>query len=199
MFISIEGSEGSGKSTLIDSLKAYFDKLNEDVIFTKEPGGTPEGKLIRDILLDSKLTLDPMTEIYLLLSDRVSHVEKLINPALNENKIVISDRYIDSTFAYQGAGRKINKELIKNIFSTYDFPKTNLTIYLDIPVEEGLNRIQTRNTIDRFEEEEISFFERIREYYLDLCSKESSRVKKIDAKKSPEEVLLEALKYIENL
>ena len=199
MFISIEGSEGSGKSTLIDSLKAYFEKLNEDVIFTKEPGGTPEGKLIRDILLDSKLTLDPMTEIYLLLSDRVSHVEKLINPALNENKIVISDRYIDSTFAYQGAGRKINKELIKNIFSTYDFPKTNLTIYLDIPVEEGLNRIQSRSTIDRFEEEEISFFERIREYYLDLCSKESSRVKKIDAKKSPEEVLLEALKYIEDL
>ena len=199
MFISIEGSEGSGKSTLIDSLKAYFNKLNEDVIFTKEPGGTPEGKLIRDILLDSKLTLDPMTEIYLLLSDRVSHVEKLINPALNENKIVISDRYIDSTFAYQGAGRKINKELIKNIFSTYDFPKTNLTIYLDIPVEEGLNRIQTRNTIDRFEEEEISFFERIREYYLALCSKEPSRVKKIDAKKSPEEVLLEALKYIEDL
>ena len=199
MFISIEGSEGSGKSTLINSLKTYFKKLNKDVIFTKEPGGTPEGKLIRDILLDNELTLSPLTEIYLLLSDRVSHIEKLINPALNENKIIISDRYIDSTFAYQGAGRGIDKELIESIFSTYNFPKTNLTLYLDIPVAKGLNRIQTRNNIDRFELEEMSFFERIREYYLDLCMKESNRVKKIDAGKSPEEVFLEAVKHIENL
>ena len=109
MFITLEGSEGAGKSTLIKSLKKYFLNNNIEFIFTKEPGATEEGAELRKLLLDKTIELDPISETFLLLADRIEHVKKIINPALEVNKNVLSDRYLDSTYAYQGAGRRINK------------------------------------------------------------------------------------------
>ena len=161
MFITLEGSEGAGKSTLIESLKKYFLNNNIEFIFTKEPGATEEGAELRKLLLDKTIELDPISETFLLLADRIEHVKKIINPALEENKNVLSDRYLDSTYAYQGAGRKINKDELDKFIKPLNFPEPDLTIYLDLPVEEGLKRAKGRDKLDRFEEEEIDFFERI--------------------------------------
>ena len=148
MFITLEGSEGAGKSTLIEHLKKYFRDNNIEFIFTKEPGATEEGAELRKLLLDKTVELDPISETFLLLADRIEHVKKIINPALEENKNVLSDRYLDSTYAYQGAGRKIDKEELDKLIKPLKFPVPDLTIYLDLPVEEGLNRAKGRDGLD---------------------------------------------------
>ncbi len=181
MFISLEGSEGAGKSTLIEHLKKYFLDNNIEFLFTKEPGATKEGAELRRILLDKTIELDPLSETFLLLADRLEHVRKIINPALEENKNVLSDRYLDSTYAYQGAGRKINKDELDKLIMPLNFPEPDLTIYLDLPVEEGLKRAKGRDNLDRFEEEEMDFFERIRNSYLKLAHEDSHRIFTIDS------------------
>ena len=181
MFITLEGSEGAGKSTLIKHLKKYFLDNNIEFIFTKEPGATEEGKELRKLLLDKNIELDPISETFLLLADRLEHVRKIINPALEENKNVLSDRYLDSTYAYQGAGRKINKDELDKFIKPLNFPEPDLTIYLDLPVEEGLMRAKGRDKLDRFEEEEIEFFERIRNSYLKLAQEDKHRIFTIDS------------------
>ena len=181
MFITLEGSEGAGKSTLIEHLKKYFLKKNIEFIFTKEPGATKAGLELRKILLDKDIDLDPVSETFLLLADRLEHVRKIIYPALKENKNVISDRYLDSTYAYQGAGRKMNKHDLDTMIKPLNFPEPDLTIYLDLPVEVGLKRAKERNSLDRFEEEEIGFFKRIRNSYLELAKENSHRIFTIDS------------------
>tara|TARA_B100000242_G_scaffold133171_1_gene94636 strand:+ start:232 stop:843 length:612 start_codon:yes stop_codon:yes gene_type:complete len=188
MFITLEGSEGAGKSTLIKHLKKYFLDNNIEFIFTKEPGATEEGTELRKLLLDKNIELDPISETFLLLADRLEHVRKIINPALEENKNVLSDRYLDSTYAYQGAGRKINKDELDKFIKPLNFPEPDLTIYLDLPVEEGLKRAKGRDKLDRFEEEEIDFFERIRNSYLKLAQEDKSRIFTIDSTVSEAEV-----------
>ena len=197
MFITLEGSEGAGKSTLIEHLKKYFLEKNIEFIFTKEPGATEEGKELRKILLDKTIELDSLSETFLLLADRLEHVRKIINPALEENKNVLSDRYLDSTYAYQGAGRKINKDELDKFIKPLNFPEPDLTIYLDLPVDEGLKRAKRRDKLDRFEEEEINFFERIRNSYLKLAKENSHRIFTIDSTKSETEVFELARDYIE--
>ena len=197
MFITLEGSEGAGKSTLIEHLKKYFLDRKIEFIFTKEPGATDEGAKFRKLLLDKSVELDPLSETFLILADRLEHVRKIINPALEENKNVLSDRYLDSTYAYQGAGRKINKDELDKFIKPLNFPKPDLTIYLDLPVEEGLMRVKGRDKLDRFEEEEIDFFERIRNSYLKLAQEDSKRIVIIDSTKSEKEVFELAKKYIE--
>ena len=181
MFISLEGSEGAGKSTLIEHLKKYFLDNNIEFLFTKEPGATKEGAELRRILLDDTIELDPLSETFLLLADRLEHVRKIINPALEENKNVLSDRYLDSTYAYQGAGRKINKAKLDSLIKPLSFPEPDLTIYLDLPVEEGLKRAKGRDRLDRFEKQEIDFFERIRDSYLNLAEENPHRIFTIDS------------------
>ena len=188
MFITLEGSEGAGKSTLIESLKKYFLNNNIEFIFTKEPGATEEGAELRKLLLDKTIELDPISETFLLLADRIEHVKKIINPALEENKNVLSDRYIDSTYAYQGAGRKINKDELDKFIKPLNFPIPDLTIYLDLPVKEGLMRAKERDKLDRFEEEEIDFFERIRNSYLKIAQDDRHRIFTIDSTISEAEV-----------
>ena len=184
MFITLEGCEGAGKSTLIEHLKKYFLDKNIEFIFTKEPGATEEGTELRKILLDKTMELDPISETFLLLADRLEHVRKIINPALKQNKNVLSDRYLDSTYAYQGAGRRISKDELDKFIVPLNFPKPDLTIYLDLPVEEGLKRAKERDILDRFEEEEINFFERIRNSYLKLAKEDSDRIFTIDSTNS---------------
>ena len=197
MFITLEGSEGAGKSTLIEHLKNYFLDKNIEFIITKEPGATEEGAELRKLLLDKNIELDPISETLLILADRIEHVRKIINPALEENKNVLSDRYLDSTYAYQGAGRKINKEELDRFIKPLNFPEPDLTIYLDLPVEEGLKRAKGRDRLDRFEEEEIDFFERIRNSYLKLALEDSNRIVTIDSTNSEKEVFKLAKEYIE--
>ena len=197
MFITLEGSEGAGKSTLIEYLKKYFLDRNIEFIFTKEPGATEEGAKLRKLLIDKSVDLDPLSETFLLLADRLEHVRKIINPALEENKNVLSDRYLDSTYAYQGAGRKINKDELDKFIKTLNFPEPDLTIYLDLPVEEGLVRAKARNMLDRFEEEEIDFFERIRNSYLKLAQENKHRIFTIDSTISEAEVFELAKNRIE--
>ena len=197
MFITLEGSEGSGKSTLIEHLKKYFLDNNIEFIFTKEPGATEEGKELRKLLLDKTVNLDPLSETFLLLADRLEHVRKIINPALEDNKNVLSDRYLDSTYAYQGAGRKINKDELDKFIKPLNFPVPDLTIYLDLPVEEGLKRAKGRDRLDRFEEEKIEFFERIRNSYIELAQEDTQRIYIIDSTNSEAEVFETAKTYIE--
>ena len=175
MFFTLEGSEGVGKSTLIESLKDFFKENKIDFLFTREPGGTKEGQEIRKILLDQSLDLNPYMETFLLLADRIQHVEKIIRPALQKNKHVLSDRYVESTFAYQGAGRGLNQRELEGFIKNLNFPKPNLTIYLDLPVQEGLKRVKNRGKTDRFEKEDLIFFEKIRNFYLDLVKKDPQR------------------------
>lgn len=188
MFITLEGTEGVGKSTLISSLKKYFIEKEIDFIFTKEPGGTREGNEIRNILLDRSMELEPYTETLLLLADRVQHVKKIIKPALEKNKNIFSDRYIDSTYAYQGAGRGISQDDLDNFINVLNFPIPDLTIFLDLSITEGIKRVKKRGEVDRFEEEEVSFFEKIRQFYLETAKKNSKRFFVIDASQSMDEV-----------
>jgi len=193
----LEGCEGVGKSTLIEHLKKYFLNNNIDFIFTKEPGATKEGQALRKILLDKTIKLEPLSETFLLLADRLEHVRKIIKPALEKNKNVLSDRYLDSTYAYQGAGRKIDKDKLDQLIKPLKFPEPDLTIYLDLPVEEGIKRAKVRDKLDRFEEEEIDFFERIRNSYLDLAKENSHRIFIIDAAQNESEVFNLAKECIE--
>ena len=181
MFFTLEGSEGVGKSTLIESLKDFFKENKIDFLFTREPGGTKEGQEIRKILLDQSLDLNPYAETFLLLADRIQHVEKIIRPALQSNNHVLSDRYVESTFAYQGAGRGLNQRELEGFIKNLNFPEPNLTIYLDLPVQEGLKRVKNRGKTDRFERENLIFFEKIRSFYLDLVKKDPQRYFLIDA------------------
>ena len=188
MFITLEGTEGVGKTTLISSLKKYFTEKEIDFIFTKEPGGTREGNEIRNILLDRSMKLEPYAETLLLLADRVQHVKKIIKPALEKNKNIFSDRYIDSTYAYQGAGRGISQDDLDNFINLLNFPIPDLTIFLDLSITEGIKRVKKRGEVDRFEEEEVSFFEKIRQFYLETAKKNSKRFFVIDASQSMDEV-----------
>ena len=188
MFISLEGSEGAGKSTLIDSLKKFFKKNKIEFLFTREPGATKEGEILREILLDKSIEIDPYTETFLLMADRLQHANKIVIPALAEDINVLSDRYIDSTYAYQGAGRGISQKYLDQIIEPLNLPMPELTIYLDLPVEEGLKRAKYRDELDRFEEENIKFFERIRSFYLEQAKKNPNRFLIIDSSKDKEEV-----------
>ena len=188
MFISLEGSEGAGKSTLIDSLKKFFKKNKIEFLFTREPGATKEGQILREILLDKSIEIDPYTETFLLVADRLQHANKIVIPALAKDINVLSDRYIDSTYAYQGAGRGISQKYLDQIMEPLNLPMPELTIYLDLPVEDGLKRAKYRDELDRFEEEDIKFFERIRFFYLDQAKKNPNRFLIIDSSKDKEEV-----------
>ena len=133
MFITFEGIEGSGKSSLIAQLKKYFKSSKLEAFFSKEPGGTDLGKEIRKILLNPKHSFDPTSELLLLLADRAEHVQKIIRPNLQKNKLFFCDRYLDSTLAYQGSGRNLDKKIIREMFKALDFPIPDLTILLDVP------------------------------------------------------------------
>tara|TARA_B100001063_G_C16757032_1_gene553730 strand:- start:1767 stop:2381 length:615 start_codon:yes stop_codon:yes gene_type:complete len=198
MFISFEGIEGSGKSSLIKSLKNYYKNHALDVFFTKEPGGTELGEKIREILLDPTSEIDPSSELFLLMADRVHHVKNKINPNLNENKIVFCDRYIDSTIAYQGGGRDLDDKDIEGMIKMLKLPIPDLTILLDVPVETGLMRAKERSELDRFEKEDIDFHKKIRQSYLNLQKKYPDRIIIFNASMNENDVFKEVLNYIKS-
>ena len=189
MFISVEGIEGCGKSTLVNGLDQHLQERNIDYVITKEPGSTSIGKILRSILLDKKQQISPLTELLLMFSDRLDHLDKVIKPSLEAGKIVITDRYIDSTYAYQGAGRGIPKKIIDNLVSQTEIMLPDRTILLDLSPEIGLKRASTRNELDRFESENIEFHKRLRKSFLDAASTNPDRFLTIDAEQEPDKIL----------
>ena len=198
MFITFEGIEGSGKSSLIAQLKKYFKSSKLEAFFSKEPGGTDLGKEIRKTLLNPKYSFDPTSELLLLLADRAEHVQKIIRPKLQKNKLIFCDRYLDSTLAYQGSGRNLDKKIIKEMFKVLDFPIPDLTILLDVPVQIGLSRARKRNKLDRFEKEDLNFHENVRRSYLDLAKNDSKRIVIFDSSISEEELFKKAVNLIKS-
>ena len=197
MFISFEGIEGSGKSTLLENLKKYYLKKELEVLFTKEPGGTELGKDIRGILLNPESLISSEAELLLLMADRIEHVTTIINPNLKKNKIIFCDRYIDSSIAYQGKGRNLNENKIKELIDILNLPIPDLTILLDLPVEDGLLRANKRNELDRFEKEDINFHKSIRKSYLDLQKKDPERIFLFDSSISENKLFESVLNFIE--
>ena len=198
MFITFEGIEGSGKSSLIVKLKKYFKNSRIETFFSKEPGGTDLGKEIRNVLLNPKSSISSEAELLLLMADRAEHVQKKIQPNLLKNKVIFCDRYIDSTLAYQGSGRNLDKKAIKELFNVFNFPVPDLTILLDVPVQVGLERVRKRNELDRFEKEDLNFHENIRKAYLDLAKNNSERIVLFDSLISEDELFEMAINLIES-
>lgn len=196
-FITFEGVEGAGKSTQIKMLSKYLKEKNINFISLREPGGTIIGEKIRKILLkDKNLKIDPVTEMLLMMVSRRELLIQKILPALKENKMVLCDRFIDSTIAYQGYGRGIEIGWIKDIFRLVCFNHyPDLTILLDIETEEGFKRIKGKEK-DRFEEEESSFHRRIREGFLKIAREERKRFFVIDGKGNKREIFEKIIKCL---
>ena len=198
-FITLEGIEGSGKTSSLKSITDLLDKKNISYIVTREPGGSSIGKELRTILLDPDTEISPEVELMLMLSDRKDHVEKIILPNLEKGYWVISDRFMDSSIAYQGGGRQLDKKLIISLTDYLNLPQPDLTLLFDLPVEVSLSRVKARGELDRFEKEELEFHKRIRNTYLELAKNNSNRIKIIDSSKKIESMLNNVKQAIEKL
>lgn len=185
-FITFEGIDGSGKSTQLRMLAGDLRSGGIDVLATHEPGGTPLGRRLREAFLETEETVAPRAELLLFASDRAQHVELLIKPALEEGRTVISDRYADATFAYQGAGRGFDARTVEQVIDlATDGLKPHLTLFFDISVETAIRRMETRDDSEskrnRMDLETAEFYERVREAYLGIARREPERFKVIDA------------------
>lgn len=182
-FVTLEGPEGAGKTTQLKQLSKQLDILGIDHIVTRDPGGTPLGRQIRRILLNPENPVNPMTELLLYQADRAQHVGEVIMPALKEGKLVLCDRYTDSTMAYQGYARGIDFGVIEDLNQVATGGlKPELTILFDLESSEGLSRLHPGGH-DRLEREAIEFHHKVRDGYHQLAKKEPERWKTIDASK----------------
>lgn len=195
MFITFEGGEGSGKTTQIRLLADHLHAQGRDVVVTREPGGTPEAEKIRELIVRRDGGgWSPWSECLLFFAARAHHVENLIKPALAEGKIVLCDRFVDSTIVYQGIGKGVDRDKLTRLYEDTlgDFAP-DMTFILDIPVDIGLKRAAVRQEgvhiqEDRFEKLGTDFHEKIRQGFLDLAAQNMSRCKVIDATHAPEVV-----------
>ncbi len=201
-FISIEGIEGAGKSTQLAFIRRYLSENGKQLVVTREPGGTDLGEQIRTLLLTpttSGMAVD--TELLLMFAARAEHIEQVIKPALARGDWVLSDRFVDATFAYQGGGRGIDLQRITTLSEwALKGLQTDVTFLFDLSVELGQQRVLSRNQgIDRFEQEKVDFFQRIRRSYLQLARQEPNRIKVIDASKTIVEIELQLATLLDNL
>ena len=200
LFISFEGIDGCGKSTQADLLRSYLESKGEQVELLREPGGTALSEQIREILLNpNNEKMDPSTESILLSASRAQLTREIIIPALERGNVVICDRYADSTLAYQGYGRGINLEWLEklNAFATAGL-KPDITLLVDLPVDEALNRMQSKS-FDRIEMEGIEFLEKVRSGYLELTDRFSKRYFMIDGMETIEEMSKKIINKIEEI
>lgn len=198
LFITFEGIDGCGKSSQIALVAEYLKSQGNDFIQTRDPGGTALGCKIREILLDYDGYVAPMCELFLYLADRAQHIEEKIIPALETGKVVLCDRYVDSTLAYQGYARGLDKERIlelNNIVAKGLLP--DLTFVFDITPELACTRLGEKK--DRLESECSEFHKKVREGYLDLAEKFPERIKVIDADRGIDEIHRDVLGFIRNL
>lgn len=199
LFITLEGPDGSGKSTQIEYLKAYFQRRGLPCVFTREPGGTPIGEKLRGIILDKdNKEMCSMTEALLYAACRAQHVEELIKPALSEGKIVVCDRFIDSSIAYQGYGRALGDSvrIINELAVSSCMP--DLTFLMELAPAIGKSRIDAESQ-DRLEQEKIEFHNRVYEGYKEIAGFYPERFVEIDAGKEKEAIRDEVLSHIERL
>ena len=194
-FITLEGIEGSGKSTNLETVKSILDQYKIDYVLTREPGGGPLGPHLRKLLLDKDQSISPSVEMLLMMADRKDHVDNLINPNLDKGIWVISDRYLDSTIAYQGGGRQLDINLITSLSASLKLPTPDFTLLFDLPVDVALERAKERSELDRFEREPKDFHSRIRESYLELAST-NHRIKTIDSSKDFETVSIQVENHL---
>lgn len=201
IFISLEGPDGSGKSTAAKKIVPQLQQLStQEVVLTREPGGSAIAEQLRDIILDvHNSAMDSRTEALLYAAQRRQHIVDVILPALQANKIVLSDRYIDSSVAYQGAGRQLGMQEIwqLNLFATQKL-LPQLTLYFDIPPAVGLKRIQQKRAqaADRLEKEQLDFHQRVTAAYQQLITQDADRIVKIDAQQTPDQVVADCLAII---
>ena len=201
MFISFEGTEGVGKTTLIRKIHQYFEQQGKQVVLTREPGGTPLAEQIRSLLLavnhEEQMSHD--TELLLIYAARAQHLQQVIVPALEAGKIVLSDRFTDASFAYQCAGRGLSQEKLQLLNQTFVSQMPNITFWLDAPIELGMTRARERGALDRFEQEKLSFFAKVRAGYETLWQAEPERIKRLDATQNADVVFEDALNYVKQL
>jgi len=200
-FITVEGIEGAGKSTQMDVLRRFLDAKGIPVVMTREPGGTPLGEAVRALLLNPEnggMSAD--AELLLVFAARAEHLHKVVSPALESGNWVLSDRFTDATYAYQGGGRGIAQARIAALEQWVQGDlRPDLTLLLDVTVETGMARITARGQPDRFEREDGAFFQRIRDNYLQRATAEPRRFRRIDASAPVERVSQEVCDRVEEL
>lgn len=200
-FITFEGIDGSGKSTQLRLIAGDLRVRGFNVLTTMEPGGTPLGRRLREAFLETEENVSPLAELLLFAADRAQHVNFLIKPAISEGKIVISDRYADATFAYQGAGRGFDEKTVNQIikFAT-DGLKPDLTLFFDIPIEKAILRTNSRSDNEtvknRMDLETAEFYSRVRDAYLKIAENDPKRFRVIDANGSIEDIHKKVLEIV---
>ena len=201
LFISIEGPDGSGKSTQIENIRKFFADKNIEIVFTREPGGTPIGERIREIILDNSFKeMDYMTEAMLYAASRAQHVAQIIRPALEAGKVVVCDRFVDSSIAYQGYGRHLGEAVA--VINSYAVKECmpDVTFLLKVDPDVGKTRIKAnRETEDRLEHEKMAFHREVFEGYLELEKQYPGRIVGIDASMGIEEIRDEIYRKLEEI
>ena len=190
VFITFEGGDGAGKSTQLQLLATWLDEQNKTYVLTREPGGTDVGLELRDIILHRKGFLAPRAEALLYAADRAHHVHTVVRPALERGDVVVQDRFFDSSVAYQGAGRVLSEDEVRDLslWAVEDL-RPNLTIVLDVPAEVArARRDSTRDVYDRLEAEADDFHERVRQAYHRLAGAEPERIVIVDGELPAEEI-----------
>lgn len=200
-FITFEGIDGSGKSTQLRMLANELRVRGFNVLPTSEPGGTPLGRRLREAFLETEENVAPLAELLLFAADRAQHVNFLVKPALAEGKIVISDRYADATFAYQGAGRGFSESTVNQVIElATDGLKPDLTLFFDLPIEKAVLRTNNRTDAgeqkNRMDKETAGFYARVREGYLKIAASESERFRIVDAEGSISEVQMRVVEIV---
>ena len=198
-FITLEGGEGAGKSTQIQVVKDYLLTRGNDVVVTREPGGTSEGQEIRNLLVSGdKDKWSPLSETLLIMADRAAHLERVIRPALAEGKYVVCDRFFDSTKAYQGVAGGLGLDVIHNLQqAVLGTTLPDVTLLLDIDPEKGLRRAQERGGELRFESKTLAYHRTLRNAFLDFAAQEPDRIFVIDADRDVEAVSADILAVLD--
>jgi len=203
LFITMEGPDGAGKTTQAKLLGQSLMEQGREVVFTREPGGTRISEVIRNVLLNPDLNeMTAQAEIFLYAAARAQHVQELIVPALKEDKVVICDRFIDSTLAYQGYGRGIDRDLIRAVNDiAIQGLKPDLTLIFDLEPEDGLQRIKEHRNgqVDRLEGEDLSFHLRVRRGFLEIAREEPGRCRVVNAKETVEQVQRKVQELVKEL
>ncbi len=198
LFITFEGTDGSGKTTQIKLAEAYIRENGYDVVLSREPGGTRISELIRDMVLDPANTeITPLTEMIMYAASRAQHVEQVIKPAIEQGKIVICDRFVDSSYAYQGCGRGVDLKAIADVNRVaVNGTVPDITFFLDIDPEIAITRRINATGADRIEQEKLDFHKRVHEGYRKLAILYPDRIKTIDAARSINEISEEIIDYL---
>lgn len=200
-FLTLEGTEGVGKSTNLAFIQSYLESRGIDLLVTREPGGTPLAEEVRELLLARRdEAFDPTAELLLIFAARAQHINTVIKPALAAGRWVLSDRFTDATYAYQGAGRGLSLSTIESLEQLVQGSlRPDLTLILDIDVEVGLTRADSRGALDRFEMEQISFFDRVRQGYQARAAQAPERYRLVNAGQPLFSVQVDIEKVLEQL